>query len=687
MTEAPSTWSAERSAELYNLAGWGEPYFRADAQGRVLARPDGEAGAEVALTDVVAMARQEGLSLPLLVRLDGILGHRANSLSKAFGSAAAEYGFKGRHRPVYPIKVNQQRHVVEELLDAGRDIGLGLEVGSKPELLAMVALLEHPSLVICNGYKDEAYIEMATLAVRLGHEVVVVIEKPSEIETFARVIEREGRDAAPFLGVRARLSSQGSGRWMGSAGDRAKFGLSVAQMVESVEWLQSVDLLDRLRLLHFHIGSQITAIRPWKTALQEAARLFVELRKLGAPLDLFDVGGGLAVDYDGSKTNYVSSRNYSEQEYANDVVWQIHNACQSAGMPEPDIVTETGRALVAHHSLMIVEVTGAARLTVDPPTPAEAGVEENGIVAELRGLLARAGEKNAVEAFHDAVECRDQLLQRFKLGLLDLRTRALGEQIFFAVAERVAHIADGMDPVPDELTDLRTKLADTYFCNFSVFQSIPDHWAIRQVFPVIPIHRLHEKPNHFAVLGDMTCDSDGKIDRFADLRETQHVLPVHPLREGESYMLGIFLVGAYQETLGDLHNLFGDTDVVHVDFTPEGKPRISAGLRGESVGKVLSYVGYDEAWLMGRYDSALARLVKAEQLTRGEADEVRGDLVRGLGGNTYLTAREVALVREDDLAETEDDDAAEPGAAAAPRAQASPPSSARNTGSTGNAPA
>ncbi|GJM21486.1 MAG: biosynthetic arginine decarboxylase [Planctomycetota bacterium] len=657
MTEASSTWSADRSAELYNLAGWGSPYFRIDERGSVVARPGGSEepdAPEVALDGVVEMAKQEGLSLPLLVRLNGILGHRVKCLSTAFANAAADYGWKGRHRPVYPIKVNQQRHVVEELLRAGRGVGLGLEVGSKPELLAMVALLEHPSLVICNGYKDEAYIEMAALAVRLGHEVVVVVEKPSEIETFARVIEREGREAAPFLGVRARLSSQGSGRWVGSAGDRAKFGLSVAQLVECVEWLASVELLDRLRLLHFHIGSQITAIRPWKTALQEASRLFVELRKLGAPLDLFDVGGGLAVDYDGSNTNYVSSRNYSEQEYANDVVWQINNACAMADMPAPDIVTETGRALVAHHSLMIVEVTGAARLTADAPAPPHAGTEEDKLVAELRSLLERVSEKAAVECFHDAVECREQLLQRFKLGLIDLPTRALGEQVFFAVAERVAQVAEHMDPVPDELSDLRTKLADTYFCNFSVFQSIPDHWAIRQVFPVIPIHRLNEKPAQRAVLGDMTCDSDGKIDRFADLRETQRVLPVHPLREGESYMLGIFLVGAYQETLGDLHNLFGDTDVVHVDFTPEGKPRISAGLRGESVGEVLRYVGYDEAWLMGRYDGALARLVKAEQLTSGEADQVRGDLVRGLGGNTYLTAREVARVREDDLIEAED---------------------------------
>jgi arginine decarboxylase len=651
----PDTWSVEKTAELYNLDGWGRPYFSIHKDGSLMVRPDGKQGPQVALGEVIHQAKQQGLALPLLLRFDGILAHRLQEITSLFRRAAEENGFTGRHRPVYPIKVNQQRHVAETLLAAGREIGLGLEVGSKPELMAVVALLDRPSLMICNGYKDEAYMEMACLAVRLGHEVVVVIEKPSEIETFARVVEREGRKAAPFLGLRSRLASRGTGRWESSGGDRAKFGLSAEQLVEAVDWLREEDLLDRVRLLHFHIGSQITAIRAWKAVLREASRLFVELRKLGCPLDLFDVGGGLAVDYDGSRTRFESSMNYTEQEYANDVVWHITDACQKADMPMPDIVTESGRALIAHHSVLAVEVTGVSRLSRD----GDAGVPlegENGIASEMRENLGRLSRKTMLEVYHDAIALREEMLSRFNLGLVDLPTRAACEGIFYATCDHVLRAAKTLDRFPEELEGLEKLIADTYFCNFSVFQSVPDHWAIDHVFPTMPIQRLNEEPTRRAVLGDLTCDSDGKMDHFPDLRDVKPTLEVHPLIEGESYVIAIFLVGAYQEILGDLHNLFGDTDTVHVDFDADGKVHIVEGLQGEQVGKVLTYVGYDEPWLLGRYDRSLARLVESGELTAAEAAEVRDDLVSGLHSNTYLTAKSVKKVREADLVEAEDDE-------------------------------
>jgi len=652
MGSDPSVWSAERSADLYSLPGWGSPYFAIDDDGGLVVRPDGT-GTGARLDVIADVATQHGMSLPLLVRFDGILGHRLETLSEAFASAIAEYRYPGGYRPAYPIKVNQERQVVEGLLRAGRELGLGLEVGSKPELMAVVALLDRPSRILCNGYKDETYIELACLAVRLGHEVVVVIEKPSEIETIDRVVEREGRDAAPFLGLRSRLAARGAGRWESSAGDRAKFGLSSSQLVDCVEWLREVNLLSLLRLMHFHIGSQITAIRPWKAALREASRLYVELRRMGCPLDLFDVGGGLAVDYDGSRTNFASSMNYSEEEYARDVVWAIHDACDKAGVDAPDIVSESGRALVAHHSVMLVEVTGTARLTRDGEVAA-ATDDEPELVEELRHNLSRLSRKNAGEVYHDALNLREETLSRFGMGLVDLPTRALCEDLFFATLDRVVQLVDSLDDVPEDLDGLPDRMADTYFCNFSVFQSVPDHWAIRQVFPVMPVQRLGERPSVRAVLADMTCDSDGKLDRFPDRRDVKRVLEVHELREGERYVLGIFLVGAYQETLGDLHNLFGDTDTVHVDVDGDGQVRISDSVQGEAVGEVLTYVGFDEQWLMGRYDAALDRLVADDELTRAEADEVRVDLIRNLAGNTYLTAGSVKTVRRDDLAEEEE---------------------------------
>ncbi len=644
-------WSIDRSSELYNLDGWGRPYFAIGADGALRVQPKGAHGPSTSVVEIIAQARRQGMSLPLLIRFDGILRHRLRALSNAFRNASREMSYTGRHRPVYPIKVNQMRHVVEALRK-GNDTALGLEVGSKPEIMAVIALLERPSLVICNGYKDEAYLELACLAVRLGHEVVVVIEKPSEIETYRRVVERQGLEAAPLLGIRSRLASKGQGRWEGSAGDRAKFGLSAGQMVEAVEWLREEGLLGQLRLLHFHIGSQITSIRSLSTALREASRIYVELRRLGAPLEMFDVGGGLAVDYDGSRTRFDSSMNYTEQEYANDVVWHIQEACEKAGQPVPDIVTETGRALVAHHAMLALDVIGASRLTPEDDVPG-ANVDDDSVV-NLNENLERLSRKTAREVLHDAHALREEMLQRFMLGLLDLPTRAMCERLFYRTCERVAAMAEKMDRVPEEFEGLDKLLSDIYFCNFSVFQSVPDSWAIRHIFPVMPLKRLHEEPTRRAVLGDMTCDSDGKIDRFPDQRDVKHVLEVHELREDESYELGIFLVGAYQEILGDLHNLFGDTDTVHVDFDEQGQAVLVNEVKGERVAEVLDYAQYDEAWLLERYDRALARLVKHKSLTPAEAREVRDDMVAALASQTYLTAPSVRSVRADDLTELED---------------------------------
>ncbi len=650
-------WSTDRSADLYNLRGWGRPYFSIAADGHLEVQPEGRGGPRATLAEIIEGARAGGLSLPLLMRFDGILGHRLGVLRKAFSSAAREFGYTGRYRPVYPIKVNQQRHVVEVLRKAGREAGLGLEVGSKPELLAVVALLERPSLIICNGYKDDAYLAMACLAVRLGHEVMVVIEKPSEVEALARVVESEGAEAAPFLGIRSRLAARAEGRWEDSAGEGAKFGLSAVQMVEAVNWLGDVGLLHRLRLLHFHIGSQITSIRSLKDALREACRVYVEMRRMGCPLDVFDVGGGLAVDYDGSGTRFESSMNYTVEEYANDVVGYIQDACEKADIPVPDIVTESGRALVAHHAVMAVEVVGVSRHSGE--SVVTGGSEDDESVVELRENLERLSRKTMREVYHDALGLREQMLQRFNHGLVDLPTRALCESLVFKTCARVARLVSELSVVPEEFEKLDKQLSDTYFCNFSVFQSVPDHWAIRHVFPVMPIQRLDEEPTERAVLGDMTCDSDGKMNRFVDLRDVKDVLEVHELREDEPYVLGIFLVGAYQEILGDLHNLFGDTDTVHVDFDEQGRLQLVDMLPGERVAEVLDYVQYDEAWLMERYDAALARLVQQEKLTTDEAREVREDLVRGLASHTYLTPRAVRTVRADDLVETEDEGSVE----------------------------
>jgi arginine decarboxylase len=534
---------------------------------------------------------------------------------------------------VYPIKVNQQRHVVEELIEYGRPFNLGLEAGSKPELLVALALQENPeALILCNGYKDRAYIETALLAQKLGRRVIIIMDRMAELDTI--VTAARDLDIRPVIGVRARLSTRGAGKWVESTGDRSKFGLTSAEMVESVERLRGVGMLDCLQLLHFHIGSQITAIRAIKDALREASRIYVELHALGAPMRYLDCGGGLGVDYDGSQTNFHSSVNYTLQEYAADIVVQIAEACNAKGVPHPDIVTESGRALTAHHSVLVFNVLDSNQMLVGQ-IPDGLAKDEHRVIQNLYENYASVSRKNFQEAYHDALQFREEAISSFNLGLLDLKARARAEQLFYATCERILKIVRDLAYVPDELEGLEKQLSDTYYCNFSLFQSLPDHWAVRQLFPTMPIDRLNRPPLRRAVLADLTCDSDGKMDQFIDLRDVKHFLELHS-PNGEPYYVASFLVGAYQEILGDMHNLFGDTDAVHVKIDGDHY-RVEHVVEGDSVAEVLSYVQYSKDDLISRVRRAMEEALRERRLTPAESGRLMRRYEEALEGYTYLT--------------------------------------------------
>ncbi len=628
-------WTVRDSLELYGVSNWGDGFFGVNQEGHVEVRPLREDGPAIDLPELVQDLRRRGLRTPMLVRFSDVLSTRVRGLCEAFATAMREYGYRGAYRGVYPIKVNQQRHVVEEIVEHGARQRVGLEAGSKPELLVALALLDTPdAVIICNGYKDRAYVELALLAQKLGRHPVVVIDRFHELDLVIKTARELG--IRPHLGVRARLSTRGAGKWVESTGDRSKFGLSALEIVNAVERLRSEDMLDCLELLHFHIGSQITAIRAHKDALAEASRVFVGLHQLGARPHLIDVGGGLGVDYDGSNTNFHSSMNYSLQEYANDVVAYVQDACDEAAVPHPDIVTEAGRAMVSHHSVLVFDVLGVneVRSGAAPPEVVEGDPK---VIHELAEIWENVSRKNVQESYHDLLQLKEEAGTLFSLGYLDLPTRARVERLFWACCEKVYRVVRELPHVPEDLEDIEKGLADTYYGNLSVFQSAPDHWAVKQLFPVMPIHRLDEEPTRRGVFADLTCDSDGKIDKFIDQRDVKDVLELHAF-DGAPYFMGMFLVGAYQEILGDLHNLFGDTDAVHVRLEEDGSYRVDHVVEGDSVDDVLHYVQYERRALVEKVRRTIEEALRSDRITLEESARLRRRYQQGLEEYTYLSS-------------------------------------------------
>lgn len=629
-------WTLQDAVETYGVHNWGKGYFGVNDKGHVTVHPYKNPDQGVDLKDLVDQLQHRGIQLPILLRFNDILRHRIGEIADAFQKAIAEFGYQGGYSCVYPVKVNQQRHVVEEVLACGKPHGFGLEAGSKPELLAVLAVTNNGgenTPIICNGFKDDEFIKMVVLARKLGKNIIPVVEKFSELELIVKYMEQLG--VRQPIGVRVKLATRGAGRWRSSAGYRSKFGLTLTEVIEAFEYLKARGLQDCLQMTHFHMGSQITNIRKVKDALNEAGRIFVELYRLGAGLRYIDVGGGLGVDYDGSQTDFESSMNYTLQEYANDVVYRIKTVCDEAGVPHPTVISESGRALVAYHSMLVFDVLGTHnfdRAEVPTDVPADAPEPIRDLFANLRDL----NKKNYLEYYHDSVEEMEKVLSLFNLGHLSIALRALAERLFWAFGRKLQRLVKELDHVPEELQNLDTMLSDTYFCNFSVFQSMPDSWAIDQLFPLMPIHRLTEAPTRRAILGDITCDSDGKVDQFIDLRDVRGTLELHPVTEGQPYYLGAFLLGAYQEILGDLHNLFGDTNAVHVTLEPDGSPNVDTVIKGDTVAEVLHYVQYSAEILTHRVRKDVERAVRAGKLSVAESREFLGFYENGLAGYTYL---------------------------------------------------
>jgi arginine decarboxylase len=629
-------WTVKDSTELYNVDGWGRGFFSINEAGNVEVTPAGPGSPAIDLKALVDDLRSRGLNLPLLIRFSDMLKTRVEQLCGAFQQAIAENEYKGAYRGVYPIKVNQQRHVVEELMEYGRPFGLGIEAGSKPELLVALALQENPdALILCNGYKDRAFIETALLAQKIDRKVIITIDRLGELDTI--LAAAADLDLRPVVGVRARLATKGAGKWVESTGDRSKFGLTTAEIVAAVERLHAVGMLDCLQLLHFHIGSQITNIRAVKDALREASRIYVELVALGANMRYLDCGGGLGVDYDGSQTNFHSSINYTLQEYASDIVSQVAEACNSRGVPHPELVTESGRALVAYHSVLVYNVLATNEI-LDGQVPASVAANEHPLIQQLGETYCGISRKNFQEAYHDALQVKEEAITAFNLGVLDLRARARVEGLFWATCEKILKIVRDLPYVPDELEGLERQLSDTYYCNFSLFQSMPDHWAVKQLFPTIPIHRLNRQPQRRGIIADLTCDSDGKMDEFIDLRDVKGFLPLHS-PNGAEYLIATFLVGAYQEILGDLHNLFGDTDAVHVRLDGDDY-RVEHVVEGDSVTEVLSYVQYSKEDLISRVRRAVEGALRDKRLSMAESGRFMKRYEEALEGYTYLTLDE-----------------------------------------------
>lgn len=627
-------WKVEDSMELYNIAGWGRNYFSVNDKGHVIVTPK-EGCASVDLKEVMDELQVRDITAPVLLRFPDILNNRVQKISSCFKQAATEYGYKGQNYIIYPIKVNQMRQVVEEIVSHGKKFNIGLEAGSKPELHAVLATnIVDDALIICNGYKDENYIELALLAQKMGRRIYLVVEKLNELRLIADIAKR--LKITPNVGIRIKLSSSGSGKWEESGGDQSKFGLNSSELLEALDFLEKRDMMDCLKLIHFHIGSQITKIRRIKNALREATQFYVQLSKMGFNINFVDIGGGLGVDYDGTRSSSSeSSMNYSIQEYANDAISALVDVCEKNGLEMPDIVTESGRSLTAHHSVLIFDVMETTSLPFWKDAD-EVGPDEHELVRELYQIWDKLDQPRIFESWHDALQIREEALDLFSLGLLDLRTRAIMEKLFWSIAREVGEIAQSMKHPPEELRKISKMLPDKYFCNFSLFQSLPDSWAIDQIFPIIPIQRLDEKPSRTATIQDITCDSDGKIANFiSPSGGTANSVPVHPLRNGEHYYLGVFLVGAYQEILGDMHNLFGDTNAVHISVYKD-RYEIDQVIDGETVAEVLDYVQFNPKKLVRNVETWVTACMKAGTITPKEGREFLGNYRSGLYGYTYL---------------------------------------------------
>ena len=628
-------WTIADAAELYEIDRWGKGYFTIGAEGNVRVHPTREPGRSIDLKQLVDDLQRRGLSLPTLLRFRDILADRLRELHDSFRDAIAQHDYSGSYCCVYPIKVNQQRQVVEEVLDFGRQYQFGLEAGSKPELLAVVAMASNETPIICNGFKDAEFIEMAMAAQKIGRRIIPVVEKYTELDLILEYAEKMG--VRPTIGMRVKLAARGGGRWQSSGGYRSKFGLTVAEILKGLEELKTRGMEDCFQLLHFHLGSQIPNIRIVKGALNEAARVYVELVKAGAGLRYMDVGGGLGVDYDGSQTDFESSVNYTLQEYANDVVYHLQTVCDEAKVPHPTIVSESGRAIVAYHSVLVFNVLGVAGLGEEGISKAVTPEMEQPLT-DLMETYEHLTTKNALESYHDAQQALDMAMNLFAGGYLPLDQRSLSENLYWAICLKLQKLIKGMEEVPEDLQGLEESLSDTYFCNFSLFQSIPDSWAIKHLFPIMPIHRLAERPTRPGVLGDITCDSDGKVDQFIDRRDVKHTLPLHALN-GTPYCLGVFLVGAYQEILGDLHNLLGDTHAVHVSLDSNDAVVLDAVIKGDTVREVLSYVEYDTAGLLAKLRSDVEAAVRAGRFDVEESGRLLRIYEDRLHGYTYLEER------------------------------------------------
>jgi arginine decarboxylase len=659
------SWTIEDSEELYRIKGWGEPYFSINAAGHVTVSPKGDRGGSLDLYELVNALKRRNLGLPLLIRFSDILEDRIERLNACFARAIARYSYPGSYRGVFPVKCNQQRHLIEDLVRFGKPHQFGLEAGSKPELMIALALLDTPgALLICNGYKDQEYVETAMLAQRLGHTPIIVLEQIEEVELVIAASRK--LQIQPILGIRAKLSAKGIGRWGTSAGDRAKFGLTVPEIIQAVEQLRSAEMLNSLQLLHFHIGSQISAISVLKDAIREAGQIYVELVNLGANMQYLDVGGGLGVDYDGSKTNFYASKNYSMQNYANDVVAAVKDACQGRSIAVPTLVSESGRAIASHQSVLVFDVLGTSDVISESPEPPSD--QDPLVLRNLYETYQSITVDNYQEAYHDATQFKDEAISIFGFGYISLTDRARAERLYWACCRKILEIVRQQDYVPDDLEDLEKIMASIYYVNLSVFQSSPDAWAIDQLFPIMPIHRLDEEPTRRGTLADLTCDSDGKIDQFIDLRDVKYVLELHALEkpEGESqasgiksqeqqstdslppsplspspqsphapYYLGMFLNGAYQEIMGNLHNLFGDTNAIHIKLTPKGY-QIEHVVKGDTMREVLSYVQYDSEDLIENIRRRSEQALQENRITLEESQLLLQNYEHSLSRYTYL---------------------------------------------------